>query len=122
MPTAETTASTAIAETKTISGRCQCAARCSAVVIPVDAGEPTPGPRPTLSPGSDRWSERCLLPGEEAEPRIDLLSLPAQDLSGLPSTLVMTTDRDVLQSQGGEWCTRLQAACVPATRGPKIIG
>lgn len=49
------------------------------------------------------------------DPRVDLFALSAQNLSGLPPALVITTDRDVLQSQGGEWCARLQAAGVPST-------
>jgi acetyl esterase len=79
----------------------------------LDAADARPLGRPLLS-----WMLMHAFRGVSAslkDPRVDLLSLSAQDLSGLPPTLVLTTDRDVLQSQGGEWCRRLQAAGVPAT-------
>jgi acetyl esterase/lipase len=54
-------------------------------------------------------------PGAAEDPRIDLLGLSEEQLSGMPPTLVITAERDVLRSQGQEFARRLEAAGVPTT-------
>ncbi|MCT2282317.1 alpha/beta hydrolase fold domain-containing protein [Micromonospora chalcea] len=78
-----------------------------------DAADARPLNRPLLS-----WMMMHAFHGVTdslKDPRVDLLPLSAQGLAGLPPTLIVTTDRDVLQSQGDEWCARLAAAGVRAT-------
>ncbi|MFD0784350.1 alpha/beta hydrolase fold domain-containing protein [Micromonospora avicenniae] len=78
-----------------------------------DAADARPLNRPLLS-----WMMMHAFLGVTdslKDPRVDLLPLSAQGLAGLPPTLIVTTDRDVLQSQGDEWCARLEAASVRAT-------
>jgi acetyl esterase/lipase len=47
------------------------------------------------------------------DPRIDLLGWSTDQLAGMPPTLVITDERDVLRSQGEEFARKLQAAGVP---------
>jgi acetyl esterase/lipase len=56
------------------------------------------------------------VPEGAKDPRVDLLSLSAQQLSGLPPTLIITAERDVLRSQGEEFARHLEAAGVAVTQ------
>jgi acetyl esterase len=47
--------------------------------------------------------------------RVDLLSVPLEELAGLPPTLLLTAERDPLRSQGEEFALHLQEAGVPTT-------
>lgn len=49
------------------------------------------------------------------DPRVDLLTIPKERLAGLPPTLVITTGRDPLYSQGAEFVARLGGAEVDLT-------
>jgi acetyl esterase len=76
-----------------------------------NAAEAKPLNRPRLS-----WLTMHAFRGTPAslkDPRVNLLSLSVDQLRGLPPTLVITVDRDVLQSQGGEFARRLREAGVP---------
>jgi acetyl esterase/lipase len=75
-----------------------------------DAADARPLSRPVLS-----WVLMHAFHGAPAactDPRVDLLSLPPDQLRGLPPTLVVTAERDVLRSQGEEFARRLAAAGV----------
>jgi acetyl esterase len=77
-----------------------------------DAAEAKPLNRPQLS-----WLTMHAfrgIPASLKDPRVNLLSLSVDQLRGLPPTLVITVNRDVLQSQGGEFARRLREAGVPA--------
>lgn len=79
-----------------------------------DAADARPLNRPLLS-----WMAMYAfegVPGGAKDPRVDLLSLSSQQLSGLPPALVITDERDVLRSQGEEFARHLQAAGVPVTQ------
>ena len=52
------------------------------------------------------------VPERAADPRVDLLSLSDEQLSGLPPTLVITDERDPLRSQGEKFAQNLAAAGV----------
>jgi acetyl esterase len=52
------------------------------------------------------------VPERSTDPRVDLLSLSADQLSGLPPTLVITDERDPLRSQGEKFADNLAAAGV----------
>jgi acetyl esterase len=55
------------------------------------------------------------VPDAAADPRVDLLGRPADELAVLPPTLVITAERDPLRSQGEEFARRLEAAGVTTT-------
>lgn len=55
------------------------------------------------------------LPDAGKDPRIDLLGLPPESLAGMPPSMVVTDERDVLRSQGQEFARRLESAGVPTT-------
>ncbi|BCJ70237.1 alpha/beta hydrolase fold domain-containing protein [Polymorphospora rubra] len=78
-----------------------------------DAADARPLNRPLLS-----WMAMYAfegVPDGAKDPRVDLLSLDATQLTGLPPTLVITDERDVLRSQGGEFARHLDAAGVATT-------
>ncbi|MEV0731634.1 alpha/beta hydrolase fold domain-containing protein [Polymorphospora sp. NPDC050346] len=78
-----------------------------------DAADARPLNRPLLS-----WMAMHAfegVPDGARDPRVDLLSLDATQLKGLPPALVITDERDVLRSQGEEFARHLQAAGVPTT-------
>jgi acetyl esterase len=78
-----------------------------------DAADARPLNRPLLS-----WMAMHAfrgVPDAAQDPRVDLLSVPAEELAGLPPTLVITDERDVLRSQGEEFACHLQAAGVSVT-------
>ncbi len=54
-------------------------------------------------------------PDAATDPRIDLLGLSADTLAGMPPSMVITDERDVLRSQGQEFARHLEAAGVPTT-------
>ncbi|MGI8536031.1 MAG: alpha/beta hydrolase fold domain-containing protein [Mycobacteriales bacterium] len=54
-------------------------------------------------------------PDAGKDPRIDLLGLSADSLAGMPPSMVITDERDVLRSQGQEFARHLEAAGVPTT-------
>ncbi|MDG4763300.1 alpha/beta hydrolase [Solwaraspora sp. WMMD406] len=76
----------------------------------VDAAEAAPLNRPMLS-----WFARHAFPRPEllTDPRVALLDLPIERLTGLPSAVVITVERDPLRSQGQAFANRLRAANVP---------
>jgi acetyl esterase len=55
------------------------------------------------------------VPDAAGDPRVGLLELSTERLAGLPPTLVVTAERDVLRSQGEEFAQDLEAAGVPVT-------
>jgi acetyl esterase/lipase len=78
-----------------------------------DAADARPLDRPLLS-----WMAMHAFEGRpEAakDPRVDLLGRSAEELGGLPPTLVVTAERDVLRSQGQDFAHRLESAGVPTT-------
>lgn len=78
-----------------------------------DAADARPLNRPLLS-----WMAMYAfegVPGAATDPRVNLLSVPAEQLAGMPPTLVITSERDVLREQGEEFARHLQAAGVPVT-------
>ncbi|GAB7051956.1 alpha/beta hydrolase fold domain-containing protein [Catenuloplanes indicus] len=54
-------------------------------------------------------------PSTADDPWLDLLGLPRQSLTGLPPTLVITAERDVLRDQGEAFGHHLALAGVPVT-------
>lgn len=79
----------------------------------VDAADARPLNRPLLS-----WMAMHAfrgVPEAAKDPRVDLLGVPSDQLAGLPPTLVITGERDVLRSQGEEFARHLQAAGVATT-------
>ena len=78
-----------------------------------DAADARPLNRPLLS-----WMAMHAfegVPEAARDPRVDLLSIPAAELAGLPPALVITDERDVLRTQGEEFAQHLDAAGVPTT-------
>jgi acetyl esterase len=78
-----------------------------------DAADGRPLNRPLLS-----WMAMHAfegVPDAAADPRVDLLSVPAERLAGLPPTLVITDERDPLRDQGEEFARHLQEAGVAGT-------
>jgi acetyl esterase len=55
------------------------------------------------------------VPAAATDARVDLLSVPVDQLRGMPPTLVITDERDVLRSQGEEFARHLEAAGVVVT-------
>jgi len=55
------------------------------------------------------------VPEAPKDPRVGLLELPVNRLTGLPPTIVVTAERDVLRSQGQEFAANLEAAGVEVT-------
>ncbi|MCX6464173.1 MAG: alpha/beta hydrolase fold domain-containing protein [Pseudonocardiales bacterium] len=79
----------------------------------VDAADARPLNRPLLS-----WMAMHAfrgVPEAAKDQRVDLLAVPADRLAGLPPTLVITGERDVLRSQGEEFARHLEAAGVATT-------
>lgn len=77
----------------------------------IDAADARPLNRPLLS-----WMAMHAfdgIPGAARDARVDLLSLTAEQLTGLPPALVITGGRDVLRSQGERFAKNLSAAGVP---------
>lgn len=78
-----------------------------------DAADARPLNRPLLS-----WMAMHAfagVPDGATDPRVDLLSVPGDELAGMPPTLVITDERDVLRDQGEEFARHLEAAGVPTT-------
>ncbi|MGH3720300.1 MAG: alpha/beta hydrolase fold domain-containing protein [Pseudonocardiaceae bacterium] len=78
-----------------------------------DAADARPLNRPLLS-----WMAMYAfegVPEAATDPRVDLLSVPIEQLAGMPPTLVITGERDVLREQGEEFARHLRAAGVPVT-------
>ncbi len=78
-----------------------------------DAADARPLNRPLLS-----WMAMHAFEGVPEgvkDLRVDLLSIPAVQLAGLPPTLVITDERDILRSQGEEFARHLDEAGVPTT-------
>lgn len=78
-----------------------------------DAADARPLNRPTLT-----WMTMHAFAGVPQavhDPRVDLLSLTPGELAGLPPTLVIVDERDVLRSQGEEFARHLELAGVPTT-------
>lgn len=78
-----------------------------------DAADARPLNRPLLS-----WMAMHAfdgVPDAAADPRVDLLSVPAEHLAGMPPTLLITGERDVLRSQGEEFARHLESAGVRVT-------
>ncbi len=79
----------------------------------VDAADARPLNRPLLS-----WMAMHAfegVPEAAADPRVDLLSVPPEQLATMPPTLVITDERDVLRSQGEEFARHLRTTGVPVT-------
>jgi acetyl esterase/lipase len=80
-----------------------------------DAADARPLNRPQLS-----WMAMHAfhgVPDAATDSRVDLLSVPAEQLAGLPPALVITDERDVLRSQGEEFARTSSAGVqVTATR------
>ena len=74
-----------------------------------DAADARPLNRPVLS-----W-RLMHTPDFVDDPRTDLLSVPGEELAGLPPALVIVAERDPLRSQGEEYAAHLAAAAVPTT-------
>ncbi|MGH3792790.1 MAG: alpha/beta hydrolase [Pseudonocardiaceae bacterium] len=78
-----------------------------------DAADARPLNRPLLS-----WMAMHAfegVPEAATDPRVDLLSVPAEQLAWMPPTLVITDERDVLHDQGEEFARHLEAAGVSVT-------
>lgn len=78
-----------------------------------DGADARPLTRPLLS-----WMAMHAfegVPEKARDPRVDLLSLSSAQLWGLPPTLVITDERDVLRSQGEQFAQNLSEAGVPTT-------
>ena len=78
-----------------------------------DAADARPLNRPLLS-----WMAMHAfegVPEGATDPRVDLLGWSAEQLTAMPSTLVITDERDVLRSQGQEFARKLEGAGVPTT-------
>ncbi|WP_328321436.1 alpha/beta hydrolase fold domain-containing protein [Kribbella sp. NBC_00382] len=78
-----------------------------------DAADARPLNRPLLS-----WMAMHAfhgVPEAATDPRIALLDLSKEELAGLPATLVITDERDVLRSQGEQFATNLETAGVAVT-------
>ena len=78
-----------------------------------DAADARPLNRPLLS-----WMAMHAFEGKPdaaKDPRIDLLGWTTEQLAGMPPTLVITDERDVLRSQGQEFARKLEAAGVATT-------
>lgn len=78
-----------------------------------DAADARPVNRPLVS-----WMAMHAfqgVPGAANDPRVDLLSVPIEQLTGMPPTLVITSERDVLREQGEEFARHLRSAGVPVT-------
>lgn len=76
-----------------------------------DSADAFPFGRATMS-----WFTEQLFAGSELDmsnERFDLLGLPAEDLAGLPPTVIVTAERDPLRSQGEAFAELLAAAAVP---------
>ncbi|WP_219419169.1 alpha/beta hydrolase fold domain-containing protein [Pseudonocardia nigra] len=79
----------------------------------VDAADARPLNRPLLS-----WMAMHAFEGvadRATDPRVDLLSVPAEPLAGMPPTLVITDERDPLRDQGEEFARHLEQAGVAVT-------
>jgi acetyl esterase len=78
-----------------------------------DAADGRPLNRPLLS-----WMAMHAfegVPDAAQDPRVGLLELPVDRLSGLPASIVITDERDVLRSQGQEFAAHLDDAGVAVT-------
>ncbi|MGQ0843083.1 MAG: alpha/beta hydrolase fold domain-containing protein [Sporichthyaceae bacterium] len=78
-----------------------------------DAADARPLNRPLLS-----WMAMHAfkgVPNAALDPRVNLLSIPQQQLASMPPTLILTDDRDVLRDQGEEFGRNLYEAGVPVS-------
>lgn len=78
-----------------------------------DAADARPLNRPLLS-----WTAMHAfkgVPDAALDPRVDLLSIPTEQLRAMPPTLIITDDRDVLRDQGEEFGRNLFEAGVPVS-------
>jgi acetyl esterase len=79
-----------------------------------DAADGRPLNRPLLS-----WMAMHAfegVPEGAKDPRVDLLDWTPEQRAGMPPTLVITDERDVLRSQGQQFAGQLEAAGVPTTQ------
>lgn len=78
---------------------------------------------PFMNADDVAWFIDMYLPGPEAREHPDFAPIRAADLGGLPPTLVITAEHDILTEQGEAYAERLRASGVPVetVRVPGMI-
>lgn len=61
------------------------------------------------------WDAYTTDPAQRAEPHASPLQTPVEDLKGLPTTLVITDEADVLRDEGEQYANKLREAGVDVT-------